>query len=321
MSQLKLQALTCPQCGAPDFVRQGTRITDCDRCGAKLCLTEVATPRYEAVANLSAAQALNTARGWLDRERRVGIFGRPELIFIPFHEIAGRRIGVFDRKVPERKRVHRRVHDSQAGGTVIESDWTYEEREDKKVMVSDVQHLTPAASAPWDLSMFDARSTRKMAQLRSFELVEIQRRATVYAAEGSATSFGERRFAGGKDTELVADSRRTIFFPFWSIPVRTDEGSYEIVLEAITGKIVAWRLPQPYPSGSWSWALLALPGSLLVGHGLYGVLFGTPTIPPTAALAIGALLSGVALARANRPDWMLRSWPEAGTIPRLEGDG
>ncbi len=103
--------------------------------------------------------------------------------------------------------------------------------------------------------------------------------------------------------------------------MRTDEGSYEIVLEGITGSIVAWRLPQSYPAGSWSWALLAMPGSLLAGHGLYGLLFGTPVIPPFAALAVGALATIAALYRANRPDWMLRSWPDPGSIPRLERNG
>lgn len=321
MNELKLHALTCPQCGAPGVVREGTRITPCDRCGVRLCLSQASTARYEAVANLSAAQAVHATRTWLDQRSQSGMFGRPELVLVPFHEIAGRRIGVFERRVPERKRVHRRVRDPQTGTTTVVSDWDYEEREDTKVMVSDVQQLAPAARTPWDLAMFDARNARKMAQLRTFDLAEAQRRATVFAAEKTAAAAAQDRFAQRDETELVADSRRTIFFPFWSIPVRTGEGSYEIVMEAVTGVIVAWRLPESYPSGSVSWAMLAVPGTLLLGHGLYGMFFGAPVIAPFLALTIGVMATASALYRANRPDWRVRSWPEAGAIARLEHHG
>jgi hypothetical protein len=249
------------------------------------------------------------------------MFGRPELVLIPFHEVSGRRIGVFERRVPERVRVHRRVYDPQSGGTKVESDWSYEEREDTKVMVSDVQQLTPAARTPWDLKMFDSRAARNLARLSVFDLVEAQRRSTVYAAEQSAAAAGERRFGEKEGTELVAASRRTIYFPFWSIPVGTGEGSYEIILEAITGKIIAWRMPQPYPSGSFKWAALAVPGALLLGHGLNGTFFGTPVIQPLLAIGIGAVATVGALLQARHPDWMLRSWPGPETIPRLERDG
>ncbi len=322
MNELKLHALTCPQCGAPEVVREGTRITECERCGALLCLSEVSTPRYEAVANLSAAQAVHAARTWLDEQGRPGTFGRPELVLIPFHEVAGRRIGVFERRVPERIQVQRRVYDPQAGGTVVVSDYEYEEREDTKVMVSDVQQLGPAARTPWDLAMFDARAARNTAQLRTFDLVEAQRRATVYAAEQSATAAAERRFGGKEGTEMVAASYRTIFFPFWSIPMKTGEGGYEIVLEAITGNIIAWRMPQSYPSGSIKWAVLAVPGTFLLGHGLSGILFGAATlINPFVAAFVGLLTVLGALLRANHPDWTLRSWPEPGAIPRFERHG
>ncbi len=322
MNELKLHALTCPQCGAPEVVREGTRITECDRCGARLCLSEVSTPRYEAVANLSAAQAVHTARTWMAEQGRSGMFGRPELVLIPFHEVAGRRIGVFERRVPVRIQVQRRVYDPQAGGTVIVSDYDYEEREDTKVMVSDVQHLAPAARTPWELAMFDARAARNTAQLSTFDLVEAQRRATVYAAERTASAAAERRFREKEGTEMVAASYRTIFFPFWTIPIRTGEGGYEVVLEAITGNIIAWRMPQSYPSGSIAWAVLAVPGTLLLGHGLNGLLFGAATlIDPFVAVGVGAVAALGALLRANHPDWRLRSWPEPGAIPRFERHG
>jgi hypothetical protein len=320
VNELKLHALTCPQCGAPGVVREGTRITKCERCGALLCLSEVSTPRYEALANMTAAQAAHSARVWLDQQRRVGMFGRPELVLIPFHEVSGRRVGVFERRVPERIRVHRRVYDPQSGGTKIESDFTYKEKEDTKVMVSDVQQMTPAARTPWDLKMFDPRAARSVARLGAFDLVEAQRRSTVYAAEQSASAVAERRFGEKEGTELVAASRRTIYFPFWSIPVETGEGSYEVVLEAITGKIIAWRMPQPYPSGSLKWAALAVPGALILGHGLNGLFFGGSVIDPMLAAGIGLAATFVALLQARHPDWALRSWPGPETIPRLERD-
>jgi hypothetical protein len=190
-------------------------------------------------------------------------------------------------------------------------------------MVSDVHHLTPAARTPWDLKMFQADEARRSAALRSFDLVEAQRRATVYAEEQSPSAVAARRFAevgitARGSAEMVATSPRTLFFPFWSIPVKTEAGSFEIVLEAVGGAIVAWRLPEPYPASSLSWALLAIPGALGLGHALRALLFDTSAFDPIVAFAIGAVATATALVRANRPDWTLRSWPEAGTIPRLE---
>jgi hypothetical protein len=319
MNELKLLPLTCPQCGAPGVVRQGTRITECDRCGARLCLTQTDTPRYEAVTQLSGLEAVNAARVWLESRRQVGLLGRPELLLVPFHEIAGRRVGIFDRKVPERHRVHRTVYSPQ-GGTDVESEWVYVEREDTKVMVSDFQQLVPAARTRWDLKMYDARAARKLATLRSFDLVEAQRRATVYAEEQSPAAtarrrFIERQFGEKGAAEVVATSRRTLFFPFWSIPIQTAAGNHEIVVDGIAGTIVAWCLPEAYPGSSLSWAALAALGALGLGQALNAVLSGTAVVNPVLAFFVGVLATGAALWRANRPDWTLRSWPEPDTLP------
>ncbi len=323
MNELQLYPLTCPQCGAPGLVREGTRITECDRCGAALCLTATPTPRYEAVARLNAAQAASRARAWLERRGGKVILGRPELILIPFHEIVGRRVGIFDRKVPERKRVHRTVFNPQYQTEDVESKWVYVEREDTKVMVSDIQHLTPGATTRWDLQMFDVTDARRTAELRIFDLAEAQRRATVYAEERTPTAAAEERFADRSlvrsgTAELVARSRRTIFFPFWSIPVQTLAGGYEIVLDALAGSVVAWRLPETYRVSSVAWALLTVPGALALGHGLRAVFFGTSVIEPALAFAIGIVAMAAALIRSNRPDWTVRTWPQADTVPRLE---
>ncbi len=318
MNELRLHALTCPQCGAPGLVREGTRITDCERCGASLMLTETFAPKYEAEANLSAAQAVTVARAWLDKRGQAGMLGRPELVLIPYHEISGRRIGVFERKLPVRREVHRTVYSPQSGGTEVETKVVYDEKEDTKVMIADVQHLTPAARAPWALSMFDAPSARQMARLRSFDLVETQRRATVYAEEQSPSAMTEQRFADKGTAEMVAVSRRTLFFPFWSIPMQTEAGSYEVVVEAITGSVIAWRLPQVFQASSLNWALLAIPGALGLGQALRATLFDTSMIDPVIAFAFGAAACAVALYRSNKPDWIVRSWPEPDTIARLE---
>jgi ribosomal protein L37AE/L43A len=317
VNELRLEPLTCPQCGAPGVVRQGTRITECGRCGARLCLTEVAEPRYEAVANLGAAEALNAARAWLERRAQAGILARPELVLIPFHEIVARRIGVYERRVPERRRVY---HKPRAFGSPEEPIETFEyfERDDTKVMVSDVQSLAPAAHAPWDLIMFDAQAARRSAQLRAFDLVEAQRHATVYAEEATPLGTSAERFAAVQGAELVAVSRRTLFFPFWSLPVHTKAGSYEVVLEAIGGDVVAWHLPAPYPTATVRWLLPAVAGALALGQGLRGLLLGAAPVDPVLAIVVGVALVAVAAHLANHADWAIRSWPEPGTIPRLE---
>ncbi len=310
MNELKLRPLKCPQCGAPGVVRRGTRITDCERCGARLCLTEISASKYEVMGRLSAAAALSEARGWLNKRGGIGNFGRPELILVPYHEVSALRVGVFERKVPERKRRKSRDYSSGMGSVDSVESWVYTEKEDTKVMVADVQHLSPASPTPWDLSEFNAREVRRLAPLMPFDLVEAQRRATVYAEEETPSAAAARRFSGGS-AKIVALSRRTLFFPFWSIPVETESGSFEIVLDAICAKVVAWRLPEAYPHTAMIWALLAVPGTFALGYGVKAAFLGGPVFfdPPTALL-VGAIASAAALWRANRPDWALRSWPD-----------
>ncbi len=38
---------------------------------------------------------------------------------------------------------------------------------------------------------------------------------------------------------MEAKSRGTLFFSFWSIPVRSEGGDYEVVLDGLSGKPVA----------------------------------------------------------------------------------
>ncbi len=317
MNELKLYPIKCPQCGAPEVVREGTRITPCERCGATLCLTEVHSPRYEVTSNLSAAQAASTGRAWMERQGKVGIFGRPELVFMPFHEICGRRVGVFERRVPERHRVYKERYDPASGSTVSEPTYEYTQKEDTKVMVADVEHMTPAACAPWDLAMFDARAARRLAPLRAFDLVEAQRRATVFAEDQSPDATAHERFAK-KNTEMVATSGRTLFFPFWSIPVQTEAGSYEIVIDGISGNIIAWRMPETFRIPGLAWAVLAVPGALALGQALHGMFLGEAFFDPVVLFVAGIIGTVTALVRSNRPDWQIRSWPEAGAIPRFE---
>lgn len=318
MNELRLNAVSCPQCGAPGVVREGTRITECERCGARLCLTAVTALRYEAVARLSAAQALSQARARIQREKLPGQLGRPEMVLIPYHEIAGRRVGVFDRKVPERIRVHRTIHTPGAEGPDVESKFVYREREDVKVMISDVQHLSPAARTAWDLSMFAAESARRETELVRFELVETQRRATVYAEEDTPSAAAARRFAGGDSATMVGASPRTIFFPFWLVPVEVARRSYHVVIDGVTGNVIAWRLPRTRRREVFAWAVLAIPGALALGNTVHGLLSGPALVPPVFGLAIGVVATALALRRVNQPDFGVESWPAPGSIPRLD---
>lgn len=316
MNELKLRALSCPQCGAPSVVREGTRITACDRCGATLCLTETAYPKYEAEANLSAVQAAAAARSWLDKRNQSGVLGRPELVLVPYHEISGRRVGVFERKIPVRREIHRSIYNPQTGGPDVETKVVFDQKEDTKVMVSDVQHITPATRTPWDLGMFEASAARRTCQLRNFDLVEAQRRATVYAEDQTPEARAYQRFSVRGDSEMVAASRRTLFFPFWSFSVQLETGSYEMVIDGINGNVVAWRLPEVYQASSLNWALLAVPGALGLGQFLRSMLFDTSMIPPFVALVIGGAATVAAFIRSSRPDWSIRSWPEPGSMAK-----
>lgn len=321
MNELKLYPLTCPQCGAPGVVREAIRITECDRCGVTLCLTTVDTPRYEAESKVSAAQAITAARSWLDKRRQTGMFGRPELVLVPYHETSGRRVGVFERKVPVRKRVRRSMYSTQGGSHDAEPEYEYTQKEDTKVMVSDIQQIAPAAQTPWDLRMFDADAARKEARLQTFDLVEAQRRATVYVEETKHELQADHRVGLRGSAELVATSRRTLFFPFWWIPLQTETGSYEIVVDGIAGAIVAWRLPRIYQASTLNWAALAVPGALALGQFLRAIFLDASVLNPAVGLAAGVTLLAAALWRSNRPDWSVQTWPDAATIVRLEQHG
>ncbi len=315
MNGLGLRPLTCPGCGAPGLVREGTRITDCDRCGARLCLTETASPRYEVEGRLSSAEVAEAVRAWLDSRDLPGTVGRPELILVPYHEMSGRRVGVFDRTVPERIRRERIVH-GPGGQPQIDVHHTYEEKPDTKVMLSDIEHLAPAARTPWDLGQFQAREARRTARLRTFDLADAQRRAVVYAEEESASAFAARRFTDSDAAELVAVSLRTLFFPFWATPVRSEGGDFEVVLEGLSGKPVAWRMPQRFPGAAAPWLVLAVPGALAAGQALRALIMGTGQFELGIVFALGFLALAVAVWRTARPDWRLETWPDPGMPPR-----
>lgn len=318
MNELRLNAVSCPQCGAPGIVREGTRITQCGRCGSRLCLTELSGSRYEAVARLSAAQALSQARARIQQQRLPGQLGRPELVLIPYHEIAGRRVGIFDRKVPERERVHRTIHSTRSGGPEVESKFVYREREDVKVMISDVQHLSPAARPAWDLGMFDAEAARRGTELVRFDLVEAQRRATVYAEEETPLGAARRRFADAGSARMVAASRRTIFFPFWLVPVEVSSRSYHVVVDGVAGSVVAWRLPRARGRETLWWSALVVPGTLGIGQTLHLLLTGSALVSPIVGMTVGLAATGLALHRINRPDLSVETWPSPASIPRLD---
>lgn len=309
MNELHLHALRCPQCGAPGAVREGTRITECERCGVRLCVTGTVIPRYELEARLTAEQAVDLARAWLRDRGFRGEPGRPEPILIPFHEIAGRRTGVFQRKVPKRRRVQR-VREGPNNQPQIETRWIQEEEPDTKVLLSDVGHITAAARTPWNLDAFDARAARRSTSLRPFDLSEAQRRATVLAQELSPTDLAERRFAGSGETRIVALSQRTLYFPFWSIPVLSEGGGYELLIDGVRGLAVSWELPEPFPERRWPWLGLAVPGALALGLALRGLLLGDAPVAPGPSLGFGALASGAALWWSARPDWRVRRGPD-----------
>lgn len=325
MNNLRLIALTCTQCGAPGIVREGVRITKCDRCGARLCLFETAIARYEVAGHLDQAGAVAAARDWLDEHGQKGTIRRPEPILVPFHDIGGRRIGIFERTISERVGSKTRgVVFGMGQSGDMQPEFIYKNKEDTKVMVSDVQRLTPAARTPWDLKAFDAQDARKKAVLQSFDLVEAQRRATVYTEELTYSVLSDRKLTRTGTAEIVASTRHTLFFPFWSVPVESQGGIFEIVVEGISGDVIAWRMPDGGAQSGLSWAALAAPGALTLGYGLQQVLLGSSpivsiiadpiTVDPIIAIVIGAILTGIALWRSNRPDWVLRSWPEPDTI-------
>ena len=140
----------------------------------------------------------------------------------------------------------------------------------------------------------------------------------MYAEEQSPSAISKQRFGDKGTAEMVAASRRTLFFPFWSIPMQTEAGSYEVVVEGISGSVIAWRLPEVFRASSLNWALLAVPGALGLGQALRAVFFGTSMIDPVIALAVGIVACGAALYRSKVPDWSIHTWPQPDTIARLE---
>lgn len=315
MNQLRLQALTCPQCGAPRIVRQSTRITECERCGVRLCLTETDAAHYEVVARVEARDAASRARAWMDERKQLGLLGRPELIFVPFQDLSARRVGVFERRVPVRVGIRSGMFGTSSGGGEAEPEYIYKHEEDTKVMVADVQRLTPAARTPWGMNAFEPREARKKAELRRFDLVEAQRRATVYAEETTHGVLSDRKLTSRGSSQIVASVRHTLFFPFWSIPVQSESGSYEIVVEGVSGEVIAWRMPERSPSPGLRWLASAVPGSLALGYGLNAMLAGSGPFDPVIAIVLGAILTAISLHRSNAPDWAIRSWPQPDTLP------
>ena len=82
--------------------------------------------------------------------------------------------------------------------------------------------------------------------------------------------------------------------------------------------VIAWRMPETFKIPTLAWAVLAVPGALALGHALHAMFLGEAVIDPVFLFAFGIIATVTAAVRSNRPDWQIRTWPEAGTIPRFE---
>jgi hypothetical protein len=309
--------LDCPACGGALSLAEGERIAACRSCGGEsLVLRPDAVPRYTIEAAVDRERAAEIAQAALRRPDIPGpLRGRARfegvsLCYVPFYEAAAVRLGSI--LVRERVKPPAPLTEGEGSGQALDR-WLEEpgeEREDTRIVLQDVLRIAPACRLPElgveRIPLADGRRGGSPIPLTPFDPVALQSRAVVFSPSLPAARFLEettRRIAGANDaTRFVEPRLKLLYYPVWRLRYRHRGRSYELVVDAVAGKLLRGAAPRERAAaaaaGAAGLALAALGlGRLLrslAGAGGFGPLF------PLLAVAGGALA------------WLAWRWLEAG---------
>lgn len=259
MTFVDVVAFHCPRCGRAVRLREGARVVRCPSCGGRsLVLTRPPDPRFSVEPELDRRGAAEAARAFLRRSPnrrgldRMATILAPRLYYLPFHNATGRRATIFRGRVPEVRRTQPLWSDrlastgtpGRAGEPTPAIDIV--ERDDTRVQLSDLNVWAPAfRSTRWDTTVFDPEAARLRSSLHPFDLPRLQAQGTVVSIGIPIEETEARSLRDDGRTRAVGVRRRTVFFPFWSVPYTVDGARYDVLIAAAgePGQIVCGRAP------------------------------------------------------------------------------
>ena len=313
---MALVHLDCPSCGGALSLVEGERIVACRYCsGQSLVLVPDAVPRHVVKAALDEAAAVRAARTSLQRpgvERvaRVARFDSVGRLYVPFYEATAVRLGSFF--VRDRVKPPAPLNDGEQSGPEVER-WLRDpgvEREDTKVIEQDVVRIGAACELPElgveRIRLAELRRDGAKILLQPFDPVALHSRAVVFAPTLPADRFLEQttwRVPSPNDsTEYVETRLKLLYYPVWQACYRHRGRTYELVVDGVTGTLLAGSAPRHRGLAAGVVAAGVALGALGVGRWLRWMLTGDAPGPAFLLLAI----AGVALA------WLALRWFEQG---------
>ncbi len=255
-----LHHLGCESCGSTLGVRDGQRLVRCTHCNSEyLALIPGFIPRFLVHPALDESRAQGVAKAALRHAEVDRGFaadakvGRAQLYWVPFYEVDGLQVSTYVEK--------------RAGG-----------RADTRLAFVDFQNQGCAEDLQdWGLKDLRPRVERQRASLPLIPASpeEMNKRGHVLPVppipesasrpnEPIATKY--QIVASG--SKLLGPEQRYVYHPVWRVDVWDKRHPYVLTVDALSGDLLAGRLPQDRRLASlWLLTTLAL-FSLLLGRGL-----------------------------------------------------
>ncbi|MCD4701950.1 MAG: hypothetical protein K8S24_08865 [Candidatus Aegiribacteria sp.] len=272
-------ALTCPSCAGPLSISEGDTHTICPNCSSSLLLPN-AVRRYVMPSGIESIQVLRSVRNELKKVNPGSVdnarVSKPVLYYVPFWHCTAqangfilgvepayheREIATFDtdarnpsaRIVTTTKKIKTRT-----GSNAVEREIQLSGR--VNISAADLEPLgIPTLSADAQLSIQGLDIQRNvlpegletLEDESSRDGVFVDPLVTIADAHDQTASYFSRLASGvGFGLEqrweyIVISGYRDalIYYPLWITDFRTDSGSYQVVVDGRSGKILRGRFP------------------------------------------------------------------------------
>jgi DNA-directed RNA polymerase subunit RPC12/RpoP len=296
----KIQKLNCTRCGGVLCFEPGQRVIRCQYCGGKNLLRgDSDLPRYYLPEQVTSEKVLSIAGNIINKTSGTPSnlsdkvqMQQPQLFWVPFYEITGTRLALFEEKKLRRNqistpmfRMSSSVPQYAKSSTLklttsrdaIEQASPHKIKIDSKVVLGDFMIDDPAVTmTDWGLDAVKLNQVRRGSEgvsILPFRLRELQRRGTVLYPDKSFERFfaTHTKLAGTrtiKNSSILEQETNLIYYPVWRVIYSYRKAMVPVVIDGLNGKILNARLPL-----SEKYRVMAfLAGTGPLGIGLGGVM-------------------------------------------------
>lgn len=288
-----VRALACPACGGALSIGSGEMRAACGSCGTPGAVVDPgarlrAGPRLRIVPRVSPASATATVRfaiaEWPVDERvpDEAVIRPPELVYVPFWEVASLQSTIRLRKVSTALVRGGRVDFStgtrrfldDAGREIAEADY-YRRRErtvaDAQIVLRDMRAVRLAGGpADWNLAVVNLNELLDDPETRLLPLdpAELAGTASVLTPRLSPSHVlaeaAEPLRSGEQPVRDIAVRSRLIHVPVWVVRWSIGRHAYTFVVSGVDGKILHGRAPETRRRGR----LYAFAAAVVIGFPL-----------------------------------------------------